>query len=553
MNTQGTKYIFVTGGVCSGLGKGITVASLGRLLKARGYKVTIQKFDPYINMQPGLLSPYQHGEVYVTEDGAEVDLDLGHYERFIDENLGVNNSVSAGKIYWEVLNKERKGAYKGATVQIIPHITDAIKERICLASKDAQSDIIISEIGGTVGDIESLPFIEAIRQISQDKGLQNVMYIHVILVPYLSFADEMKTKPAQNAVKDLMSLGIKPDAIVCRTDRPMSEDMRAKLAMFCSVDQSCVIENRDVDSLYELPLLLEDENFADIVCKRLSLENSTPDLEEWKQIINHEKQITREITIGLVGKYTELRDAYLSVVEALKHAGISLDVNVNIKWINSRELDYTNAAVLLSDVSGILMPDGYGHNGVDGLVSTARYAREQKIPFLGIGLGMQYAMIEFARNIIGLADAASAEENPDVVTPIFEYIDRQDGNVTGEKAKMRLGAHHCKLAENSLLEAAYGTNQIYERFRHLCRLNNSYRSQFVNHGMIEAAVSHDEKYVEGIELPTDVHPWFVGVQFRPEFKSRITRPSPLVKAFLSACLTASPDNMKNACLTESNV
>jgi len=536
MNTQGTKYIFVTGGVCSGLGKGLALASLGRLLKARGYKVTIQKFDPYINMQPGLLSPYEHGEVYVTEDGAEVDLDLGHYERFIDENLGVNNSVSAGQIYWEVLNKERKGAYKGATVQIIPHITDAIKERICLASKDAQSDIIISEIGGTVGDIESLPFIEAIRQISQDKGVQNVMYIHVVLVPYLSFADEMKTKPAQNAVKDLMSLGIKPDAIVCRTDRPMSEDMRKKLAMFCSVDQSCVIENRDVDSLYELPLLLEDENFADIVCKRLSLENPTPDLDEWKQIIDHEKQISKEITIGLVGKYTELRDAYLSVVEALKHAGISLDVNVNIKWINSRELDYTNAAILLSDVSGILMPDGYGYNGVDGLTATARYAREQKIPFLGIGLGMQYAMIEFARDVMGLADAASAEENPDVVTPIFEYIDRQESNVTGEKAKMRLGAHHCKLAENSLLEAAYGTSQIYERFRHLCRLNNSYRSQFVSHGMIEAAVSHDEKYVEGIELPTDVHPWFVGVQFRPEFKSRMTRPSPLIKAFLGACL-----------------
>jgi len=536
MNTQGTKYIFVTGGVCSGLGKGITVASLGRLLKARGYKVTIQKFDPYINMHPGLLSPYEHGEVYVTEDGAEVDLDLGHYERFIDENLGVNNSVSAGKIYWEVLNKERKGAYKGATVQIIPHITDAIKERICLASKDAQSDIIISEIGGTVGDIEILPFIEAIRQIAQDKGVENVMYINVVLVPYLSFADEMKTKPAQNAVKDLMSLGIKPDAIVCRTDRPMSEDMRKKLAMFCSVDQSCVIENRDVDSLYELPLLLEDENFADIVCKRLGLDNPPPDLEEWKQIIHHERQISKEITIGLVGKYTALRDAYLSVVEALKHAGISLDVHVNIKWINSRELDYNNAAALLSDVSGILMPDGYGYNGVDGLTSAARYAREQKIPFLGIGLGMQYAMIEFARNIIGLADAASAEENPEVITPIFEYIDRQEVNVTGEKAKMRLGAHHCKLAENSLLEAAYGTNQIYERFRHLCRLNNFYRSQFVSHGMVEAAVSHDEKFVEGIELPTDIHPWFVGVQFRPEFKSRITRPSPLIKAFLSACL-----------------
>ncbi|MCL2287211.1 MAG: CTP synthase [Firmicutes bacterium] len=538
MNKQGTKYIFVTGGVCSGLGKGITVASLGRLLKARGYKVTIQKFDPYINMQPGLLSPYQHGEVYVTEDGAEVDLDLGHYERFIDENLGVNNSVSAGKIYWEVLNKERKGAYKGATVQIIPHITDAIKERICLASKDAQSDIIISEIGGTVGDIESLPFIEAIRQISQDKGTENVMYIHLVLVPYLSFADEMKTKPAQNAVKDLMSLGIKPDAIVCRTDHPMPDDMRTKLAMFCNVDQSCIIENRDVNSLYEIPLLLEDENFADIVCKQLSLDNPAPDLIEWRNLVNHEKQISKDISICLVGKYTELRDAYLSVVEAIKHAGIGLNVNVNIKWINSRELDYSNAATLLSGVSGILMPDGYGQNGVDGLISAARYAREQKIPFLGIGLGMQCAMIEYARDVMGLADAASAEENPDVVMPIFEYIDRQEGNVTGEKPKMRLGAQHCKLAENSLLEAAYGENQVYERFRHLCKLNNMYRNDFIKHGMIEAAISHDEKHVEGIELPTDVHPWFVGVQFRPEFKSRITKPSPLIKAFLNACLTA---------------
>ena len=545
MNTQEKKYIFVTGGVCSGLGKGITVASLGRLLKARGYKVTIQKFEPYINMQPGLLSPYQHGEVYVTEDGAEVDLDLGHYERYIDENLGVNNSVSAGNIYWEVLNKERKGAYKGATVQIIPHITDAIKERICLASRDAQSDIIISEIGGTVGDIESLPFIEAIRQISQDKGMQNVMYIHLALVPYLSFADEMKTKPAQNAVKDLMSLGIKPDAIVCRTDRPMSLDMRKKLAMFCNVDQSCVIENRDVSSLYEIPLLLEEENFADIVCKRLSLESPAPDLAEWKEIVNHEKQITNEITVGLVGKYTELRDAYLSVVEALKHAGISLNVNINIKWINSRELDDSNAAALLSGVSGILMPDGYGQNGVDGLIFAARYVREQKIPFLGIGLGMQCAMIEFARNVMGLTEAASAEENPDVTTPIFEYIDRREVSVTEEKPRMRLGAHHCKLADDSLIQAIYGQNQIYERFRHLCKLNNLYRNEFVKHGMIEAAISHDEKHVEGIELPTNMHPWFVGVQFRPEFKSRITRPSPLIKAFLNACLTESSFNISS--------
>jgi len=534
---QDTKYIFMTGGVCSGLGKGITAASLGRLLKARGYKVTIQKFDPYINMNPGLLSPYQHGEVYVTEDGAEVDLDLGHYERFIDENLGVNNSISAGKIYWEVLNKERKGAFKGATVQIIPHITDAIKERVCLASRDARSDIIISEIGGTVGDIESLPFLEAIRQISQDKGYQNVMYVHVTLVPYLSFADEMKTKPSQTSVKDLMSLGIKPDAIVCRTERPMPEGMREKIAMFCNVDPTCVIENMDVSSLYEIPLLLEEQNFADIVCKRLSLDNPPPDLTEWENIVNHEKQISKDVTIGLVGKYTELRDAYLSVIEALKHAGIVLNVNINIKWINARELKESNVAKHLSKVKGILMPGGYGNDGVDGLICAARYAREQKIPFFGIGLGMQCAMIEFARNVIGLTEAESAEENENVTTPIFEYIDRQEDHVTGGKSAMRLGAHHCKITEGSILEAAYNDSQIYERFRHLCKLNNLYRADFTQHGMIEAALSHDEKNVEAIELPKEVHPWFVGVQFRPEFKSRITRPSPIFTAFLSACLT----------------
>ena len=543
MNLGGTKYIFMTGGVCSGLGKGITTASLGRLLKARGYKVTIQKFDPYINMHPGLLSPYQHGEVYVTEDGAEVDLDLGHYERFVDENLGVNNSVSAGKIYWEVLNKERKGTYKGATVQIIPHITDAIKERICLASKDSQSDIVISEIGGTVGDIESLPFIEAIRQISQDKGYQNVMYIHVTLVPYLGFADEMKTKPVQNAVKDLMSFGIKPDALICRTERSMSIEMREKLAMFCNVEKKCVIENPDVTSLYELPLILEEQNFADIVCERLSLENKTPDLNEWKALVNQEKAINDKIQIGLVGKYTELRDSYLSVVEALKHAGIALGVKIELKWINSRELNPSNAANILNGISGIIMPGGYGKDGVDGLIYAAGYAREEKIPFLGIGLGMQCAMIEFARNIAGLTDAASAEENPSVTIPLFEYIDRTADKEAGDKPKMRLGAHHIKIASGSLLAQAYGDSQVYERFRHLCKFNNAYKAELIQHGMIESGSSHDDKNVEAVELPLEMHPWYVGVQFRPEFKSRVTRPSPLFTAFVSACLMTDGKNV----------
>jgi len=540
MDAQSTKYIFVTGGVCSGLGKGITVAALGRLLKARGYKVTIQKLDPYLNMNPGLLSPYQHGEVYVTEDGAEVDLDLGHYERFIDENLGVNNSISSGKLYWEVLNKERKGAYQGSTVQVIPHITNAIKERICLASRDARSEIIISEIGGTVGDIEGLPFVEAIRQIQQDMGYQNVMYIHLTLIPYLSFANEMKTKPSQNAVKDLLSFGIKPDAIVCRTEQPMTKEMREKLVMYCNVDMSCVIENLSVSSLYEVPLLLEAEKFADVVCTRLGLENRTPDLAEWRNIVEVEKQITNEIIIGLVGKYTELRDAYLSVVEALNHAGIANKVHVNIQWINSRELNAGNVTERLTGLSGILMPDGYGKNGVDGLIVAAKFARENKIPFLGIGLGMQCAMIEFARNVIGIEGAASAEENDDAVTPIFEYIDRQGvltSNDTGEIPKMRLGAMHCKLAENSRLRAIYGESQIYERFRHLCKLSNEYRNTFVQHGIIEAAVSHDDKHVDAIELPEEMHPWFVGVQFRPEFKSRVTKPSKLVTEFIAVCLT----------------
>ena len=538
MSTQEKKYIFVTGGVCSGLGKGITVASLGRLLKARGYKVTIQKFDPYININPGLMSPYQHGEVYVTEDGAEADLDLGHYERFVDENLGVNNSVSAGKIYWEVLNKDRKGVYKGATVQIIPHITDAIKERICLAGRDAQCDIIISEIGGTVGDIESLPFLEAIRQISQDKGYQNVMYIHLALVPYLNFAEEMKTKPAQNSVKDLLSLGIKPDAIVCRTEKHMTPEMREKLAMFCNVSKDCVIENLSVNSVYEVPLLLEEENFADIVCRRLGIENPTPDLAEWKKLVSHEKNLTKKIKIALVGKYTELRDAYFSVVEALNHAGIALDTKVEFLWVNARELDAKNVAKRFADVQGMIMPGGYGQNGVDGLIAAAHYARKKKLPFFGIGLGMQCALLEFARNVLGMTDASSAEENPDATTPIFEYIDRQAEKVTGEKPAMRLGAHNCKLLPGTILQAAYGESQVYERFRHLCKLSNLYREAFVKGGVVESAVSYDNKHLEAIELPQTQHPWFVGVQFRPEFKSRITRPSPLFKAFLSACLAA---------------
>ena len=531
------KYIFMTGGVCSGLGKGITSASLGRLLKARGYKVTIQKFDPYINMNPGLLSPYQHGEVFVTEDGAEVDLDIGHYERFIDENLSVNNSVSAGKIYWDVMNKERKGAYKGATVQVIPHITDAIKAHIRRAGSESQSNIIISEIGGTVGDIESLPFLEAIRQVMYDEGYQNVMYVHVTLIPFLSFAGEMKTKPSQHSVKDLLSYGIKPDAIVCRTEYPLPPDMRDKMALFCNVDKHCVIENMNVDSIYELPLLLEQERFADIVCKRLALDPPPPDLSEWQSLVEQSKQITKEITVGLVGKYTELKDAYFSVCEALKHAGIAQGVNVNLEWIPAMELTEENAKSKLAHLDGIILPGGYGKRGVEGLISAARFAREEKLPFFGIGLGMQCAVIEFARNIMRHPKAVTTEVDPETADPIIEHIHHGTFcKEMGEQKQMRRGAYPCKLTADTLTYSAYGENLIYERFRHLCKINNQYRSELTEHGLIEAALSPDEQHVEAIELPTNVHPWFVGVQFRPEFKSRITKPSPIFKAFVGACL-----------------
>jgi len=531
-----TKYIFMTGGVCSGLGKGITAASLGRLLKARGYRVTIQKFDPYINMFPGMLNPDQHGEVYVTEDGAEVDLDLGHYERFIDENLNAGNAVTAGRIYTEVLNAERRGDYKGSTIQVIPHITNAIKERICRAGDN--SDIIISEVGGTVGDIEGLPFLEALRQIMYDKGYANVMYVHVTLVPYLSFADEIKTKPSQHSVKQLLSLGIRPDALVCRTERPLEDDMKDKLALFCNVDRECIIENANVDCLYEVPLLLEDENFAEIVCKRLQLDPPPPDLTEWRGLVNRYKSATGTVNIGLVCKY-ELRDAYLSVFEALKHAGIHHNVNVNTLVIHAEDINDTSAPNYLAGLDGILIPGGYGSRGTPGLICTARYARENKIPFLGIGKGMQCAVIEFARNIAGLPGADSIEDNADTPTPVIELIPRPASVPqveTDAKHPMRRGAQPCKLTPDSLTHAAYNEALIYERFRHMYRINNQYRGQLQDAGLLQTATSPDEQHVEAVELPTSIHPWFVGVQFRPEFKSRITRPSPLFKAFLGAAV-----------------
>jgi len=532
-----TKYIFMTGGVCSGLGKGITAASLGRLLKARGYKVTIQKFDPYINQYPGLLSPYQHGEVYVTEDGAEVDLDLGHYERFIDENLSAANSVSAGKIYAEILNKEVNRAFGGSTIQVIPHITDAIKERIYRAGQNSRSDIIISEIGGTVGDIESLPFLEAIRQAQHDVGYQNVMYVHVTLVPFLNFADEMKTKPTQHSVKDLLELGIKPDALVCRTEKPISEDIRVKLSKFCHVDESCIIENIDVRCLYEVPLLLEEERFAEIVCKRLHLDPPPPDLAEWRSLTEKFNGLENVLTIGLVGKYTELPDAYLSVVEAMKHAGIVHNHKIEFKWVHAEDITDKNAAKYLNGLKGIIVPGGYGERGVPGLISAVRFARVNKIPFLGIGMGMHCALIEFAQNVMKCPEADSIEHNPETTMPIIELIHLNRPFVENPvMLDMRKGAHPCKLTSGTLIHAAYGETLIYERFRHLYKINNQYRTDFTKAGIIESALSADEQNVEGIELPTSMHPWFAGVQFHPEFKSRITRPNPLIKAFIGACL-----------------
>ena len=522
----------MTGGVCSGLGKGITAASLGLLLKARGYRVTIQKFDPYINMFPGMLNPDQHGEAYVTEDGAEVDLDCGHYERFIDENLNAGNSVTAGRIYTEVLNTERRGGYKGSTIQVIPHITDAIKEHICRAG--GNSDIIISEIGGTVGDIESLPFLEAIRQVQHDQGQANVMYVHVTLVPYLSFADEMKTKPSQHSVKELLSLGIKPDALVCRTERPLDDDLRGKLALFCNVDKGFIIENTNVDCIYEVPLLLEDERIADIVCMRLQLEQRSPNLDEWRGLVARYKKAENTVKIGLVSKY-ELRDAYYSVMESLKHAGITHDIKVKTKMINAEDIRDDNAAGYLSGLDGILIPGGYGDRGIAGQISAAKYARENKVPFLGIGQGMQCAVVEFARNVAGMTNADTAENSDDSPTPVIDHITRPSMDAD-TKRPMRKGAQPCKLNPAGLIYAAYGEALIYERFRHLYKLNNQYRGELTAHGLVEAAHSPDEQHVEAIELPQNVHPWFVGVQYRPEFKSRITRPSPLFEAFLGAAL-----------------
>ncbi|MQR85671.1 CTP synthase [Bacillus megaterium] len=531
-----TKYIFVTGGVVSSLGKGITAASLGRLLKNRGLNVTIQKFDPYINVDPGTMSPYQHGEVFVTDDGAETDLDLGHYERFIDINLNRYSNVTTGKVYSTVLKKERRGDYLGGTVQVIPHITNEIKERVFRAGKETNADVVITEIGGTVGDIESLPFLEAIRQIKSDIGRDNVMYIHCTLVPYLKAAGEMKTKPTQHSVKELRSLGIQPNVIVVRTEMPISEDMKDKLALFCDIDPKAVIECADAETLYEIPLSLQEQHLDQITCDHLKLDCKEAEMTEWKALVEKVKGLSNTIKIALVGKYVELQDAYISVVEAMKHAGYAFDADVNIKWVNSEFVTKENVQDLLGDVDGILVPGGFGDRGIEGKIVATQYAREQKVPFLGICLGMQLASVEFARNVLGLEGAHSAEIAPETNYPIIDLLPEQK-DVEDLGGTLRLGLYPCKLSEDTLAYKAYQDEVVYERHRHRYEFNNEYRQQMEEKGFIFSGTSPDGRLIEIVELKD--HPWFLASQFHPEFTSRPTRPQPLFKEFIRASMESS--------------
>ena len=526
-----TKYIFVTGGVVSSLGKGITAASLGQLLKARGLKVTIQKFDPYINVDPGTMSPYQHGEVFVTDDGAETDLDLGHYERFIDINLSKNSNVTTGKIYWSVLTKERRGDYLGATIQVIPHITNEIKERLMRSAKETSADVVITEIGGTVGDIESLPFLEAIRQMKYDVGRENVMYVHLTLLPYLSKAGELKTKPTQHSVKGPRKIGIQPDLLVCRAEKEISQEMKDKIALFCSVSPKNVIQNLDAETLYSVPLTLEKEGLAEKVCEFLKIDCAAPEFSEWERIVEIEKNLKKTIKIALVGKYVELKDAYLSVAEALKHAGIANEVAIDIDWVQSENVTAENVAEVLSGVHGVLVPGGFGFRGVEGKIEAVKYARENKIPFFGICLGMQMAVIEFARSILGYKEAHSAELNGLTPVPVIDLMPEQH-DIEDMGGTMRLGLYPCKIKPDTLAFKAYEEELIYERHRHRYEFNNTYREEMLDKGLILSGLSPDERLVEIVELPN--HPWFLAVQFHPEFKSRPTRSHPLFRDFIKA-------------------
>jgi CTP synthase len=527
------KYVFVTGGVVSGLGKGITAASLGRLLKMRGYSVTMQKFDPYINIDPGTMNPVQHGEVFVTDDGAETDLDLGHYERFIDESLTKQSNVTTGKVYWSVLNKERRGDYGGGTVQVIPHITNEIKSRFYRNDGCKDTQIAIIEVGGTAGDIESQPFLESIRQFQHDMGHDNVALIHVTLIPYLHASGEMKTKPTQASVKELQGMGIQPDVIVCRTEYPLEPGLKDKIALFCNVPASHVLQNLDVETLYEAPLAMEKEHLADVICECLKLDCPEPDITEWENMVNTIKNLEKDVTVALVGKYTSLHDAYISVVESLKHGGLAHKSNVNIKWIPSEDVNEENVDELLGDVSGILVPGGFGDRGIDGKILAIKYAREHKIPFLGLCLGMQLAIVEFARNVVGFNDAHSIELDPQTTHPVIHLMPEQDG-IEDIGGTLRLGSYPCVLDKSTKAYELYGEETIHERHRHRYEVNNYYREDLLKAGMTFSGLSPDGRIVEMLELPD--HPWFIATQAHPEFKSRPNRPHPLFKGFVGAAL-----------------
>ena len=527
------KYVFVTGGVVSGLGKGITAASLGRLLKARGYKVTMQKFDPYINIDPGTMNPIQHGEVFVTDDGAETDLDLGHYERFIDESLTKNSNVTTGKIYWSVLHKERRGDFGGGTVQVIPHITNEIKSRFYRNYNENETHIAIIEVGGTVGDIESQPFLEAIRQFQHDVGRENAILIHVSLIPYLKASGEMKTKPTQTSVKQLQGMGIWPDILVCRSEYPLEDGLKEKIALFCNVPVSHVLQNLDVEYLYEAPLAMEDEHLAQVACECLNLPCPEPDLTDWKAMVEALRHPTKDVTIALVGKYIQLHDAYISVVEALKHGGIAEHATVHIKWIDSELLNTENADEMLGDVSGILVPGGFGGRGIDGKIAAIHYARTHQIPFLGLCLGMQLAIVEYARNVAGLRDAHSIELDPSTTHPVIALMPDQE-NVEDIGGTLRLGSYPCVLDKSTKAYELYGTDQIAERHRHRYEVNNDYRKILTDNGLTLSGLSPDGRIVEMIEIKE--HPFFIATQAHPELKSRPNRPHPLFKGFVKASL-----------------
>lgn len=527
------KYVFVTGGVVSGLGKGITAASLGRLLKARGYQVTMQKFDPYINVDPGTMNPIQHGEVYVTDDGTETDLDLGHYERFIDESLDRNSNVTTGKIYWSVLQKERHGDYGGGTVQVIPHITNEIKSRFYQAKNAGENRIAIIEVGGTVGDIESQPFLEAIRQFQHEVGHENAILIHVTLIPYLKASGEQKTKPTQQSVKELQGMGIWPDVLVCRSEYPVADDLKAKIALFCNVPVDHVLQNLDVEYLYEAPLAMEKERLAQVVCESLKLPCPEPDLDDWKSMVNDLRHPEHEVEIAMVGKYIQLHDAYLSVVEALKHGGIAAHANVKIRWIDSEEVTEENVGELLEGVDGVLVPGGFGTRGTEGKITAIQYAREQKIPFLGICLGMQMAIVEYARHVLHFKDANSIELDPDTKHPVIALMPEQDG-VVDLGGTLRLGAYPCVLKDGSKARELYGVKEISERHRHRYEVNNDYRMALQEQGMVLSGISPDGRIVEMLELPD--HPYFIGTQGHPELKSRPNRAHPLFRGLIQAAV-----------------